>query len=213
MIGRVTVYAAIASAAVLTSACTRRPKLLLTEVQGDAVELYVDESAGTSVPLNRISFEVLTTAPHADTIDLIGTISGGGFVVVFAQPGYTGPPVQEPYTDISGRTTPGIKVQETLFGPNPAGVGSAYRVVASGRGPSGIAGLFYVRYEVDDVVKFGPQPRPAISGALTEDATPPVMFPPPPGNIGRKWGPSGPIDGDLESDWKQSLPSFGRATP
>jgi uncharacterized protein YbjT (DUF2867 family) len=55
-------------------------------------------------------------------------------------------------------------------------------------------------------------PRPSIGGSFTEDTPAPLNLSGT-GTLGREWSPTGPIDGDLESDWRAGARSFGAPTP
>jgi hypothetical protein len=210
------------SITIMSSGCNRNRRLLMTEWFPEVVELYLDEPAGNTLNLAGFSIDVnakvdlnpnVAEPDYSNAADLVGTISGGQYLVIFEEFGYTGPPVTATYTDpVSARQIPGIKVKEGFFGWNLGGTSTSLRISGASRGPGGIAGLFYVRQRVDDVLKIGGRPRPAIGGTFTEDTPSPVPLPLAPQTMGRKWGPNGPLDNNLESDWRAGLSTFGSPT-
>jgi len=210
-------------AVISVSGCTNNRRLLITEWFPEVVELYLDEPTGNTLNLAPYSMNVVAkvdlnpNVPEPDysgTADLVGTITGGSYLVVFEEFGYRGTPVAGTYTDpVTGRQLPGIKVKEGFFGWNQGGASTSLRVSGVSRGPGGIAGLFSARQRVDDVLKIGGRPRPSIGGTFTEDTSAPVTLPQAPRTMGRKWGPNGPIDNDLESDWRAGPGTFGAPTP
>lgn len=186
-------------------------KLIITEWFPNAVELYLDEPAGTTLDLTGIALEVrarvdldpnVDEPDHQARVELFGTIRGGEFLVVFEGYQYSGDPVAEIYTDapyIGGNVhAPGIKVRDNFFGWNFGGTSTSLRVFGTSSG-----GL------VDDVVKLGSRPRPAIGGTFQEDTPAEVPLPWAPNTLGRLWGPSGPLDNDRESDWRAGTRTFG----
>ena len=205
------------------SGCTQTRKLLITEWWPEVVELYLDEPANKTLDLTPFSMNVqakvdlipnVNEPDYTGTARLVGRITGGSYLVIFEEFGYTGSPVAGTYTDpVSTRQVPGIKVKQGFFGWNLGGASTSLRVSGVSRGPGGIAGLFAVRERVDDVVKIGTRPRPSIGGDFTEDTPSALPLPNPPQTMGRKWGPNGPIDNNLESDWRAGPRSFGAPTP
>ncbi|MDQ3697939.1 MAG: hypothetical protein M3373_07935 [Gemmatimonadota bacterium] len=203
--------------------CSRDRELLMTEWFPEVVELYLDEPAGSTLDLSHYSMSVnakqdlipnVAEPDYSNSVRLVGTISGGSYLVVFEEFGYTGPPVAGTYTDpVSMRQIPGIKVGEGFFGWNLGGASTSLRVSGVSRGPGGIAGIFYTRQRVDDVLKIGGRPRPSIGGDFIEDTPAFLPLPLAPQTLGRKWGPTGPIDNDLESDWRAGPRTFGGPTP
>lgn len=202
--------------------CSQRRGLLITEWFPEVVELYLDEPASESLDLSQFSLQVqarqdlipnVDEPDHRNQVDLLGTLSGGSYRVIFEESGYTGPPVASTYTDpVTTRQVPGIKVEEGFFGWNLGGASTSLRISGTTRGPGGLAGLFYVRDFVDDVLRLGGRPRPSLGGGFTEDTPAPVPLPVPPQTLGRKWGPDGPLDNDLESDWRPGSRTFGEPT-
>jgi hypothetical protein len=191
-----------------SAGCTAHPRLKLTEVAGGTVELYLDRQ--DQFNLSRLSLKVETATGYSNSFNLLGTMPGRSYLVIFEEVGYTGQPASATYVDpFSSIQCSGIKVAENFFGWNLGGTSFAFRLSGdSGRGPGGIPGLFFSRWEVDDVVTFGTRPRPAVGGNFTEDTTAPISLPVPPGTVSRTWGPNGPIDNDLESDWRNAFPTF-----
>ena len=193
--------------------CTPHPKLKITEVAPGAVEIYLDDP--NTLDLSRVTLTSATGASFSNTLNLIGTMAARSYLVVYEEAGYTGQPVAATYTaPLTSVQCPGIKLSEDSFGWNLGNTNFAFRLSgSSGRGPSGIAGLFYRHWDSDDVVRIGTRPRPQIGGNFTEDTSTPVPLPFPPGTVSRNWGPNGPIDNDLESNWHAALPSWCSQTP
>ncbi|MBZ4417511.1 hypothetical protein [Myxococcus sp. RHSTA-1-4] len=204
---------------VALAGCTQRRGLVITEWFPEVVELYLDEPASETLDLSPFSIQVRARQdlnPNVDEPDyanqagLLGTMSGGSYLVIFEEFGYSGPPVSSTYTDpVTARQVPGIKVAEGFFGWNLGGASTSLRISGVTRGPGGIAGLFHVRQSVDDVLLLGGRPRPSIGGDFTEDTPSPVPLPLAPQTMGRKWGPGGPLDNDVESDWRAGPRTFG----
>jgi len=177
-------------------------RLLITEWFPEVIELHLDEPTGTVLDLSGFSLEVRAKPNHQARVDLLGTMSGGDFRIVFEEFGYTGPPVSATFTDQVRGSIPGIKVKQDFFGWDLGGTSSSFRV--SGASANG---------KVDDVVLIGNRPRPTIGGTFVEDTAVPLPAGATLGTISRKFGPDGPIDTDKESDWATGPRSFGGPTP
>ena len=209
-----TIDSSAAIPACATSPPPPPPKLLITEWFPDKVELHLDAPPGTMLDLWPYFLQVQARTPppnagiHSGQVDLFGPMTGGGFLIVFEEPGYSGSPVGETYTDPQTQTqSPGIKVADGFFGWNFGGDSTSLELLRSPTRPSGVL-------EPVDAVMLGENlPRPPISGDFTEDT--PIDLPDGAflGSLSRKWGPNAPIDNDLESDWKVAQRSFGSSTP
>lgn len=204
----------VAVSALTTAACqTIYPELKITEVANGTVELYLNQS--DALGLSDISLSVATSNGHTNDIRLMGILAGNSYLVLFEEPGYTGVPVSTTFEEpVWHRQCPGIKLPENALGGMQLNMGYAMRIEGgSGRGPNGIAGLFFQRWDVSDVVAFGTRPRPSLGGQFVEDTATPVGVPIAGGlALARKWDSSGPIDHGLESDWVLSLVSLCTAT-
>ena len=66
--------------------------------------------------------------------------------------------------------------------------------------------------KVNDVVTFGPSPRPSSGGAFTEDGTLNNAKPSGTQSISRAFTGNTPIDTDKESDWSQKVTTPGAPT-
>lgn len=177
--------------------CSNHIKLEITEMSEGFLELYLDEP--NDVDLSLCTLEVAADPGYTNSLQLTGTMPADSYIVVWEEPGYTGPPVSAMYINpnVPNQQCAGIKVQEYFFGWNLRGNSFAVRI-------SGDWSNFYgVKQKVDDKLAFGRRPRPALGGTFTEDTQLPLQVPNPPiGAIGRKWMGGNPIDNNLESDWK-----------
>ena len=186
------------------SGCTTYSGLRLTEVAGGTVELYLEQSNQLDFGIFGTSLEVKTEDGHNNSLNLLGAMPGGSYLVVFEEIGYTGQPVSVTYTDpFSNAQCAGIKVAESFFGWVPGATSFAFRIAGD------LTNFYGVRIIVDDVVTFGTRPRPSIGGSFTEDTSLPVSLPPFSRSMSRKWGASGSImDNKSESDWESAFPTF-----
>jgi hypothetical protein len=210
---------ALAAALVLAS-CTNDRNLKITEVGLTAVELHLDEPRGNSFNLVDQQFRYVNSAGYRSELDLFGTMPGGGWLVIWEQPGYTGNPTSASYINYFGRTVPGIQVREGFFSSTNATT-FAYRL--TGRHTRYIFPFFFAYDDTEDVVKFGDGTRPSIGGAFVETgylgaakvrtqgtgATPSKT-------ISRLWSRAttpAMIDTDNEADWERKDDNFGAETP
>lgn len=203
---------------VLLTACTVNRQLLLTEVGLSAVELHLAEARTQVLGLSDIFLEYKNSSGATGRVALQGSIPGQGFLIVFEDPNHTGNPVPASYTNYYGRSVPGLMVPNGFFGNMQLGQSLSYRV--SGRHFRLVALLFPVWDRVDDVVLFGPRPRPAIGGAFTEDGSLGNDFPRPPASsqspqdtVSRLFPNGVAQDGNQEQDWRSRPDSFGAPTP
>lgn len=175
----------------LLTACTQ---LLLTEVGLKAVELHLAEPSNNVLDLSDIFLEYRNSNGDTGRLELQGSTYGQGFLC----------------------SVPGLMVRNGFFGNMQLGQSLSYRV--SGRHFRLVA-LFPVWDEVDDVVRFGPRPCPAIGGAFVEDGSLGNDFPrPPAGNqaqetVSRLFPSAVAQDNNQEQDWRTRPDSFGAATP
>jgi hypothetical protein len=212
---------ALAAAGALTlTGCSNDRNLKITEVGLTAVELHLDEPAGNSLALVDQQLRYVNSAGYQSQIDLFGTIYGDGWLIIWEQPNYQGPPVSASYTNYFGRQIPGIQVKEGFFDSANAD-GFAYRLTGSHF--RYIFPFFYAYDNTEDVVKFGPGTRPATGGAYTETGYLGAMKPrtqgagaTPSKTISRLWSRATPpkmIDTDNEADWERKDDNFGAQTP
>jgi hypothetical protein len=84
---------------ILLAGCTAHPRVKLTEVAAGTVEIYLDRQS--SFDVSRLSLRVETGAGHSNSFNLLGTMSGRSYLVVFEENGYAGQPVPATYVDPS----------------------------------------------------------------------------------------------------------------
>jgi hypothetical protein len=221
-------------AAVLgASACTSQRELLITEVGVGVVELYLNEPADHRLALRDHTLTVDTLVPdpanpgvhvtETSSIELVGTLDGGRFVVVWEEPGHVGPPRIASYQNFFGQSVDGIAVAP---GSLPRGDNAlSYGVRVSARRYRYIFPFFYAQDRTDDLVTFGPRPRPVTGGDFLETgALDAVMRSTAIGlsegeSVWRKSStdpnaPNDPLRGipresDSEDDWRQREENFG----
>ena len=207
---------AIVTVSLLLPGCGVNRKLKVTEVEPNQVEMFLDEPANNQLDLTNMKFKWIsqdpapaaqpTPPPTSGEVDLgvAGTLQGGKFLMIFEDSTYTGLPVAQSYAG----QAPGIKVKNGFFpgyGQNPSvsmGVdGKHYRTYI----------IFVPVYqdEVNDVVRFGPRPRPNLFGAFHEDNMHTLDGVKPQGNqsVSRTFSSGAPVDTDSESDWSSKLNS------
>ena len=205
------------------TACTTHRGLMLTEVGDGALELYLDESADRTLPLRHVDLRWKSHADGADpeegTVALTGEIRGGEYVVVWEKPGHTGVPSRENYTNFENQSVRGVAVAEGSFGAVDNARSYAFRIYQ--KRTVYVFPFFYRIERLDDVVTFGPRPRPEIGGTFSENgdldeversaAVSTLRGQ----TVWRKLhevnGVDVPRDADLESDWRQDDESYGKA--
>jgi hypothetical protein len=212
---RLTALAALVAAA---AACGTHRKLRITEVGAGVVELYLDEPTDHVIDLSRMEFAVAVSDPMAGPptvtrFDLVGELRGGEFVVVFEEAGNTTGPGAASYTNFFGNSVNGISVPVGSLGIVDPARSYAMRV----QGEYTISAFpFWVKHSADDVVTFGPRPRPTLGGTFTENGTRDtvertVAVGLTRGRTIRRRVVSGvPQDTDSEADWRGDDEGFGQ---
>jgi hypothetical protein len=211
--------------AVALLGCTAEWELKITEVGAGIVELHLNEAAGSQLVLADHAIQFLSTdnsgatANESGQLELIGSLGGGEFLVVFEVAGYTGAPVQQSFTTFTGSNVPGIAVAEGSFGAVDPARSYAYRLY--GRRFRYIFPFFYTYDETDDVVTFGPRPRPSLGGTYAEDGSLDQVVRTRAQGLSRGQtlrrraptvnGVKTPVDRDLEADWRADDESWGQA--
>ncbi len=213
-----------ASLALVLAGCTATRGLKLTEVGAGVIELYLDEPPGNRLALRDHVLQYATTdsmggALVEGQVELIGSLAGGEFLVVYEEQGHTGPPVQQNYTNFFGQSVLGIVVAPGTLGVVDNARRYAFRV--SARRTRYVFPFFYAVDETDDAVAFGARPRPAVGGEFAENGDlDQVMRSATQGatrgrTVRRKTidvnGVEVPRDRDLEQDWREDDESFGTA--
>lgn len=196
---------------VLLVGCATNRKLKVTEVMPNQVELLLDEPnplilAGTK--LKWISQD-RQAQPVSGELDLgvAGTLQGGQFLEIFENSNYTGYPVAQTV----GTSTPGIKVRNDFF----PSYGSTPSVSMSVEGSHYGSYIFFVPTAqdlVNDVVRFGPRPRPTTSGEFLENGSLDAIKPVGGDSVSRKFMGRDAVDTDNESDWSSRPVSMGVPT-
>ena len=196
--------------------CADTPRnLKITEVSADRVELFlVEPSTNVELQLTHMKLRWISQDPNAQPVngelDLgwAGPLRGQQFLVIHEGANYAGPPVAENFRP----TTPGIKVRNGFF---PGYIdGTKVSMSVDGRSPRG---LFLIRLTTDvvnDIVRFGPIPRPTLAGAFNEDGTLNAIRPE--GgrkSVSRRFSTSTPVDTNSEADWSLQDESIGVPTP
>lgn len=205
------------------AACTADRGLKLTEVGVGVVELYLDEPSDKTLRLDDVELRWMShgsggSAPEQGTIELSGSIDGGDYLVLFEETGHTGPPARRSYTNYDNQGVPGMAVAVGTFGTVDNARSYAYRVYQ--KRYIYIFPFFYRIEEVDDVVTFGPTPRPAIGGAFLLNGDLDNVQRTPTSTIRGQtvWrktrnvnGVDVPRDTDTEENWRQDDESYGKA--
>jgi hypothetical protein len=188
--------------------CGVHRKLKVTEVQPNQVEIFLDEPANNQLDLTNMKFKWISqdhppapapaAQPTSGEVDLgvAGTLGGGKFLMIFEDSNYTGDPVAQTFP---GQTA-GIKVKNGFFpgyGQNPS----------VSMGVDGTHSRSFVKDEVNDVVRFGPTPRPDLFGAFNEDGSLASVKPQGTQSVSRTFSGSTPVDTDSESDWSSKVNS------
>lgn len=207
----------LCACALLLSACTVNRELLITEVGLKAVELHLAEPRSNVLGLSDLFLEYKNSNGDTGRVELQGSIPGEGFLIVFEDPNHMGNPVAASYSNFFGRSVPGLMVQNGFFGNMQLGQSLSFRV--SGKHFRLVA-FFPVWDRVDDVVLFGPQPRPAIGGVFLENRSLGNDFPRPAASnqspqdtVSRRFPGGTAEDTNEEQNWRTRADSFGAATP
>lgn len=198
---------------------TQARGLLVTEVGRRAIELTFDEPTGTTLTLG--GGYTLSLRTGTDPVRSVGlgnfgqSIPAGGFFMVWAPTGYSGPVVAESFPSGQQGPVPGIKVPSSFFDGINNSPGEV-RLSGTRNRASGLIVIIPVFTEdsIDDVVRFGlpVSDRPTSGGRFRSDGT--IGNPSGSTSLARRWGASGPLDSDEESDWLDaSLTSWGVRTP
>ncbi len=213
-------------------ACTANRGLKISEVGVGVLELYLDEPAGNRLGLDDHFVEIKTiitdpmdpmrTIPWERTFELSGSLDGGEYLVLWEQPGRVGFPGYEFYDNFDSESVPGIAFEPGTLAPTGAVDNTkpfSYRIHA--RRYRYVFPFFYAQDVTDDVVTFGPRPRPAIGGAFTETGALDGVMRSTAVTFARGqtvWrktdnstGVEIPQDFDTEDDWRQDDESFGKA--
>ena len=217
---------AVSLAVLSLCACTQNRRLRISEVGAQRLELYLDEPNGNALALQGQTLDWVAVdpsgmnAPHSGSIDLAGSIPGGGFLVLFEDPSVApGGATPSTVDDFFHRSRPGLAVAPDALGPTDPTLGYAFRV--HGHEFRYVFPFFYTYDDTDDTVRFGPPGRPNIGGAFSEDGSlQPVTRTPTMGQtkgrtIRRKTtrinGVDTPADRDREADWQADDESWGSA--
>lgn len=206
----------LVTVSLLLLGCTKNRNLKVTEVLEDRVEIFLDEASNQQLALYGIKLKWVTkdgpAAAVAGELDLSvwsDALLGQQFLVIFEDPTYMGPPVAQPVL----RTRPGIKVSAGFF-PDYRSTISVSMSVA-GTNNQGLSFLTLYRHVANDLVRFGPSPRPPLAGTFLEDGT--LNDDWPQGDqsksVSRAFSGTTPLDTDSESDWSLRDQSDGFATP
>jgi hypothetical protein len=206
------VLALLAISSLSQVACERNRKLKVTEIGANRVEILLDEPFSNQLNLTNMKFRWTAKEPNAQAtsgevpLDIVGSLSGGTFLVIYEDAGYNGPPVSQPF-----HNSPGIKVENGFFpgyGNNP---GVSMQVDGTN---SGTAVLFVPATDtVNDVVRFGPTPRPPLAGSFREDGSLTGEKPRGTESVSRQFSANGPVDTDSETDWARKPESIGVPNP
>jgi hypothetical protein len=210
--------------AIVLSGCTATRGLRISEVGVGVLELYLDEPADHRLSLadHVLEFESVdpaTGAREQGSFELVGSLRGGEFLVVWEEQGHMGAPYRAAYTNFWQQVVDGIAVAPGALGTVDNARSYAYRVKA--RRKRYVFPFFYAVDVSDDAVTFGPRPRPSLGGAFAENGaldavTRSVAQSTQRGRTVWRKAPSVggvniPQDGDTEADWREDDESFGVA--
>lgn len=207
---------------VFTSGCTTAQRSLkLSEVGKRQVEIYLDEPSSEQLRLgDGMRLQVRTDTNGTIETNEIGLgalsqpVQGSGFVIVWEDGSYSGPPVAEDFPSGQQGAVPGIKVADDFFG-DIGSRPSEIRLVGERNRVSGLLVIFpmFTTDTVDDVVRFGqpPSDRPNTGGTFVSSGTLDNFSGS--ASLQRQWGGGGPVDNDAEADWLKQLTSWGVPTP
>ena len=193
--------------------CSTTRNLRITEVGANRLELFLDEPFGRNLNLTGLNFEWVSQNPNAQPtrgalrLDAAGSMTGGQFLVIYEDARHAGAPVLENFRP----NTPGIKVRDDFFpgyGSNP---GVSMRVSGEHVGTSVL--FIPTQERVNDVVRFGPTPRPSLSGAFVEDNSLSGVKPQGSDSISRRFAAGRPVDTDREAEWSLTNQTIGLPNP
>jgi hypothetical protein len=206
--------ALVVVSSLLLAGCDVDRKLKITEV-APRVELFLDEPFNNQLPMTSMALEWVWQEPGAQPASGalnfgsagVGPLQGGKFLVIFEDANYMGDPVAQDFRS----TVPGIKVRDGFF-PGYGNTRSVSMRIVGER--SGTHILFVPRREkVNDVVRFGPSPRPPLVGAFNENGSLNGVWPSGGRSVSRRFAGSAPVDDDSESNWSLTPESIGVPTP
>jgi hypothetical protein len=195
--------------------CDVDRKLKITEVAPNRVELFLDEPFNNQLPLTSMALEWVWQEPGAQPASGAlnfgsagaGMLQGQQFLVIFEDANYMGDPIAQNFRP----TVPGIKVRDGFF-PGYGNTRSVSMRMVGER--SGTHILFVPRREkVNDVVRFGPSPRPPLAGAFNENGSLNGVWPNGGQSVSRRFASGAPVDDDSESNWSLTPESIGVPTP
>jgi hypothetical protein len=194
--------------------CQRTRNLKVTEIGTNRVELFLDESSNNTLNLTSISFTWTSQEPGAASpvrgdvsLDPVGALNGQQYLVIFEDANYHGPPMAENFRP----NTPGIKVRDGFFPGYGNDPGVAMNVNGS---HTGTAVLFVPTTEsINDLVRFGPSPRPTLPGTFSEDGSLNSVKPQGGQSISRRFSGGTPVETDSAHDWSLQPESIGLANP
>lgn len=196
----------------LLPGCGVHRKLKITEVEPNRVEILLAEPSGNTLALTRMKLKWISSDPGANAeenrlvtgelnLAIAGSMRGGQFLVIFEDAEYHDDPVAVNFHgDIQG-----IKVKDGFF-PRYGRTPSVSMSVDGEHTRS------YIKDKVSDVVRFGPRPRPNLSGTFNEDGSLDAIRPIGNRTISRSFSGHTPLDTDSESDWSLKDVSTGVPT-
>jgi hypothetical protein len=206
---------------VLVPGCagTQTRGLKISEVGRRSVELYLDEPTTNAMNVGgsyKLSFRTGQGTTHAVLLEALNApVTGGQFLMVWAQSGYQGPPVAEAFPSGQQGAVPGIKVPAGFFDDidsQPCEV----RLSGERNRVSGLLAIFplFTKDVLDDVVRFGSPvgDRPESGGTFVSNGS--LTNPSGSTSHQRLWSSGAPLDTNGEADWLSAvLTSWGVPTP